>query len=121
MKTPTVNHQFDPMEQMESAIGSLDVALLEAEAIVGRMQRLRGKIAAEMEAARQQRAALEIYTEIEAAEQLRINPKHLGDLRRRHDLPHIDNGKISYTRQHLAEITEFFEIRGKQHQLRKAA
>ena len=104
--------QFEPERQVEAATVEFDDAIQAAEAAVSRLQRLRNRLASEIENLRSEREQLEIYTEEEAAEILKIErPQLLADLRRRHDLPHFLAGREPrYTKEHLAEICRRLEV-----------
>lgn len=106
--------QFDPSEQIGAAIGELEVTLAEAAATIERLFRLKGRLATEIEQIRAERERLDIYDEDEAAAMLKLKPKHLAELRRRHDLPHVNFGNvIRYTKPQIAAICEVMAIHQK--------
>lgn len=103
--------QFDPSEQIGACIGELDVTLAEAAATIERLFRLKGRLAIEIEQIRAERDRLDIYDEDEAAAMLKLKPKHLAELRRRHDLPHVNFGNvIRYTKPQITAICEVMAI-----------
>lgn len=115
--------QFEPDAQIDNALLELDKSLQDASGAIVRIERLKMRLAAEVEALRSERGRLEIYTEKDAAILLRITERQLADMRRRHDLPHCSFGnKPRYTKDQLVRICEIFEIRSKERPaLRKAA
>lgn len=110
----TTAKQFEPESRLTETIRELDKTFREAGAILGRMEWLRLNLVREIEQLRAERDMLEIYTEAEAAALIRIEVKHLADLRRRLDLPHCSFGnKPRYTKGQLVEICSILEIRSK--------
>lgn len=119
-----VAQQFDPIEQLAASLNSFEMNIAELNAMLPRMEFARERIARELEAVRERRDRLDYYTEERAAAVLTVKETHLASLRRQHNLPHVRlGGEIRYTRQHLDQITEFFDSRnaGKSQQLRRAA
>lgn len=115
--------QFEPDQQIDSALGDFDEAIRTAQNVVGRMEWLKLQLVKEVEQLRRERDQLEVYNESEAAALLRVETKHLADMRRRHDLPHCGFGtKVRYTKEQLLEICSLFAVNTKGRlKLRKAA
>lgn len=115
--------QFDPIEQLSSALNVFEIKLAEIETILPRMRFAFERIESELGRVREQRDRLDYYTEAEAAALLKLKEDQFATLRRLNDLPHVRFGMtVRYTRQHLDQITDFFDSRnaGKPH-IRKAA
>ena len=109
--------QFDPNELISSALGDLDAAMNQAAATIQRIGRLKDRLAAEIDAVRAEREAMAIFTEAEAADLLKLKPAHLADLRRKHDLPHVNFGNvIRYTKPQLHSICDRLALNNRQNQ-----
>lgn len=109
--------------QIDNELAELDRCLQDAGGVIMRIERLKTRLTAEVNHLREQRDAFEIYTESEAASLLKIETKHLGDLRRRHNLPHCSFGnKPRWTKEQLIAVCAVFEInsKGKTSMKRKA-
>lgn len=114
--------KLDPLGQLSMSLEAFDIAINEANSIRLRMNWIKSKVVAELEQIRDEREKLELYDEPAAATILKIEPNHLGDLRRRLGLPHINFGnKIRYTKRHLSEIISLLEIKQPDRTSRKAA
>jgi hypothetical protein len=107
--------QFDALTQVTETLDRFDLLMTEAVAMVPRMQRLAAKLRDEIDGLRAERERLTFYTEPEAAAKLGITEGLLADRRRRDSLPHVEygQGSVRYSDQHLREIAEFYEIRGR--------
>ena len=106
--------QFEPGVLIGTACEELQKAMLEAQAAINRVNWLKDKLLSEFETIKAEQESLEIYTEPDAARLLKIEPKHLADLRRRFDLPHCSFGnKPRYTKEQLLSICSMLEINSK--------
>lgn len=115
--------QFDPIEQLSASLNAYEIVMAETEAILPRMRFTFERIERELAAVREIRDRLDYYTEAEAADQFKLKVTHLAALRRDHNLPHVRfGGEVRYNRQHLDQITTFFDSRnaGKKPMLRAA-
>ncbi len=106
--------QFEPSAQIGVACDELQKAMLDAQAAINRVNWLKDRLLSEFETIRAEHESLEIYTEEDAAMLLKIETKHLADLRRRFDLPHCSFGnKPRYTKEQLISICSLLEINSK--------
>ncbi|MEO7672982.1 MAG: hypothetical protein ABIU09_02765 [Pyrinomonadaceae bacterium] len=106
--------QFEPQNQIVVACDELQKAMIEAQAAISRVNWLKDRLLSEFESVRAAQDSLEIHTEAEAAAMLKIEVKHLADLRRRYDLPHCSFGnKPRYTKEQLRVICSILEINSK--------
>ena len=103
--------QFVPEKQIDSAICELEKVLHEAGSTIERLGRLKTVLVAEVEQLRADRESLKIYTEEEAAALLKLEKKHLAELRRTLNLPHLSFGnKPRYRKEHLIRIFSMLEV-----------